>query len=266
MPEIKIDGAHFYYETHGDGEPLVLIPGLGTGLWLWFKQSPFFARHFRTIIFDPPGVGRSGITNEELTTRSLAAKVAGLLDNLDIERAHVLGASLGGFVAQEFALDYPQKLMSLVLCCTSAGGVGHVPSPASVWEAYSANFHLSRNERIRANLALSFSPRFIAEHKAEIERIMEMRLSNDMPDEVYMSQVRAGLSFDSSARISNIETPTLVITGDADIIVPIENSHNLQAAIPDAKLVIVTGGSHLFFIEQAEDFNVAVLEFINRIS
>ncbi len=265
MPKIEIDDAQLYYEIHGDGEPLILIPGLGAGRWLWFKQVPFLAPHFRTIIFDPPGVGLSRATKEAFTTRSLAATVAGLLDKLDIERAHVLGASLGGFVAQEFALRFPQKVMSLVLCCTSAGGMRHVPLRASVWEAYPANFHLSRNERIRKNLLLSFSPRYIAEHETEIERVMEMRLSNDVPDEVYMNQVRAGQSFDSSARVSNIEAPTLVITGDADQIVPFENSNNLQAAIPGAKLVIVPGGSHLFFIEQADAFNLAVLEFINQI-
>jgi len=264
MPKIKINNADLYYEIQGDGEPLILIPGLGTGAWLWFKQVLAFARSFRTIIFDPHGVGRSDKTNEAFTIRTLAETVADLLDRLGIERAHVLGASLGGFVAQEFVLLFPQKTMSLVLCCTSAGGARHVPPPASVLEAYASNFHLSADERIRRNLLLAFATRYVAEHAAEVERVIEMRLSNFVPDEVYLNQVRAGQAFDSDARVSRIETPTLVITGDADRIVPVENSYNLAAAIPRAKLVVVPGGSHMFFIEQADAFNSAVIEFINH--
>jgi len=265
MPKTKIDDTNLYYEIHGDGEPLILIPGLGTGLWLWHKQVPAFAQFFRTIIFDPPGIGRSDKPEEAFTARSLAATIASLLEMLDIERAHVLGASLGGFVAQEFALGYPQRVTSLVLCCTSAGGAGHVPPPASVMEAYMANFHLSADERIRRNLLLAFSPRYVAEQADEVERVLAMRLSNFVPDDVYMNQLQVGQTFDAEERISQIEIPTLVISGDADSIVPVENSYRLAAAIPPAKLVVVPGGSHMFFIEQAASFNTAVLEFINHV-
>jgi len=265
MPEIKINDANLYYEAHGNGEPLVLIPGLGTGLWLWFKQAPVFAGSFRTIVFDPPGVGRSQESDVAFTARSMAATVARLLDALDIERAHVLGASLGGFVAQEFALEFPQKTMSLVLACTSAGGAGHIPPPASVLEAYASNFQLNAEERIRQNLLLSFAPDYVATHGAEVERVLEMRLSNFVPDEVYMQQAHAGQTFDASARVSQIKARTLVITGDADGIVPVENSYNLAAEIPQAKLAVVPGGSHMFFIEEADRFNQAVVEFIKQV-
>jgi len=265
MPTIKLDDADFYYETHGDGEPLVLIPGLGTGLWLWFKQVPALAETFRTIIFDPPGVGRSARSATAYTTRSLAATIAQLLDALGLERAHVLGASLGGFVAQEFALAYPQKTTSLVLCCTSAGGAPHVPTEASVLEAYQSNFKLEADERIRQNLLLSFAPPYVSAHPAEVERVLAMRLANFVPDDVYLSQVRAGQTHDADARVSRINAPTLVLAGDSDRIVPPENSERLAAAIPGAKLAVLPRGSHLFFIEQADSFNAAVLEFIKHV-
>ncbi len=265
MPKIKINNAYLYYEIHGDGEPLILIPGLGTGQWLWFKQVPAFAQFFRTIIFDPPGVGRSDRLNEAFTTRSLAATTADLLDAVDIKQAHVLGASFGGFVAQELALRFPHQIKRLVLCCTSAGGARHVPSPASVLEAYASNFHLSRNQRIRENLLLSFGPRYVAEHAEEVEQVLEMRLANFVPENVYMNQVRAGQAFDLDAQISRIEALTLIITGDADTIVPVENSYHLAAAIPRAQLIIVPGGSHMFFIEQATRFNSAVTVFLNHV-
>lgn len=265
MPKITIDNADIYYEIHGRGEPLILIPGLGTGLWLWFKQVAAFARSFRTMIFDPPGVARSNRSDGAFSVRSLAVTVANLLDALNIERAHIVGASLGGFVAQEFALLFPQKTRSLVLCCTSAGGARHVPPPPGVLEAYASNFQLNVDERIRQNLLLSFAPRYVAEHAAEVEGVLQMRLSNVVPDEVYLNQVRAGQSFDADARVSQIQSRTLVITGDADRIVPVENSINLAAAIPQAELAVVPGGSHMFFIEQAERFNAAVIEFIKHV-
>lgn len=265
MPKITIDGADIYYEIHGHGEPLILIPGLGTGLWLWFKQVAAFAKSFRTIIFDPPGVARSNKSGAAFSVHTLAATVANLLDALDVERAHVVGASLGGFVAQEFALAYPQKTRSLVLCCTSAGGARHIPPPQSVLEAYASNFQLNVDERIRQNLLLSFSPRYVAEHAAEVEHVLQMRLSNFVPDDVYLNQVRAGQTFDADARVAQIQSPTLVITGDADRIVPSENSVNLAAAIPQAELVSVPDGSHMFFIEEAERFNAAVIEFIKQV-
>jgi pimeloyl-ACP methyl ester carboxylesterase len=265
MPTISIENTDFYYEIHGAGEPLVLIPGLGTGLWLWFKQVPAFAESFRTIIFDPPGVGRSAPATGEFTTRSLAATVAKLLDVLGLERAHILGASLGGFVAQEFALAYPRKTESLVLCCTSAGGARHVPSDAGILKAYASNFKLNADERIRQNLLLSFAPRYVSEHADETEQVLSMRLTNFVPDDVYMSQVRAGQTHDAGARVSQITARTLVITGDADRIVPMENSANLVAAIPQAKLEVIQGGSHLFFIEEAAKFNAAVVEFIQKV-
>ncbi len=265
MPTINIDDTDFYYEIHGDGEPLLLIPGLGTGLWLWFKQVPAFAESFRTIVFDPPGVGRSATSDIAFTTCSLAATLAKSLDVLGLQQAHVLGASLGGFVAQEFALAYPQETMSLVLCCTSAGGARHVPPDASIMEAYAANFKLNADERIRQNLLLSFAPHYASEHSEEVERVIEMRLANFVPDDVYLSQVRAGQAHDADERVSRITARTLVITGDADRIVPMENSVNLATAIPQAKLVVIPGGSHMFFIEEAAAFNAAVVESINQV-
>lgn len=265
MPNSKINDADVYYEIHGDGEPLILIPGLGTGRWLWFKQVPVFAESLRTIIFDPPGVGRSGESAEPFTTRSMAGTIAELLDALGVAHAHVLGASLGGFVAQEFALLFPQKVMSLVLCCTSAGGAGHVPPPAAVLEAYAANFGLNAAARIRQNLLLSFAPRYVEGQAQEVERVLEMRLSNFVPDEVYLQQARAGQTFDADARVSRITAPTLIITGDADRIVPMENSAHLTDAIPGAKLEVIPGGSHMFFIEEAARFNAAVLAFLKHV-
>src|SRR5918911_3904008 len=122
MPTVSVRGAELYYEEHGRGEPLVLVPGFGTGLWIWYRQVPAFADRFRTIVFDPRGVARSHAPDAPFTMRDLAEDLAALLAELKVEKVHVLGASFGGFVAQEFALAHTERTRSLVLCCTSYGG------------------------------------------------------------------------------------------------------------------------------------------------
>jgi pimeloyl-ACP methyl ester carboxylesterase len=184
---------------------------------------------------------------------------------LKVERAHVLGASFGGFVAQEFALAHPERTRSLILCCTSYGGPGHVPPAPETLAAIASTKGLNTAERVRENLLLAFSARFVKENPEEVERVIGLRAENDVPEHAYLRQLQAAVAFDAAARVGGINVPTLVITGDADRIVPHANSLNLAAAIPGATLRVIDGGSHVFFIEQAEAFNRAVVEFIEEL-
>jgi pimeloyl-ACP methyl ester carboxylesterase len=182
-----------------------------------------------------------------------------------VERAHVLGASFGGFVAQEFALAHPARTRSLVLCCTSYGGPGHRPPSPETLAAIASTKGLNTEERVRENLLLAFSPRFVGEHPDEVEQVIDLRAENVVPEHAYLRQLQAAVAFDAAARVGGINVPTLVITGDADAIVPHENSLNLAAAVPGATLHVIEGGSHAFFIERAEEFNRAVVEFIEQL-
>jgi pimeloyl-ACP methyl ester carboxylesterase len=265
MPTASVKGVELYYEEHGRGEPLVLIPGFGTGLWMWYRQVPAFAERLRTIVFDPRGVARTEAADEPFTMRDLASDLAALLAALQVEQAHVLGASFGGFVAQEFALAHPERTRSLILCCTSYGGTGHRPPTPETLAAIASTKGLNTEERVRENLLLAFSPRFVEEQPEEVERVIRLRAENDVPEHAYLRQLQAAVAFDTAARVGEITTPTLVITGDADAIVPHENSLNLAAAIHGSTLRIIEGGSHTFFIERPEEFNRAVVEFIERL-
>jgi pimeloyl-ACP methyl ester carboxylesterase len=264
MPTVSVRGVELYYEEHGRGEPLVLVPGFGTGLWIWYRQVPAFAERFRTVVFDPRGVARSAAPDEPFTMRDLADDLAALLEELKVEKAHVLGASFGGFVAQEFALAHPARTRSLVLCCTSYGGAGHRPPAPETLAAIASTKGLNTEERVRENLLLAFSPRFVEEQPDEVERVINLRAENDVPEHAYTRQLQAAVAFDAAARVGGINVPTLVISGDADAIVPHENSLNLVAAIPGARLKIIEGGSHAFFIERPEEFNRAVVDFIRQ--
>lgn len=262
MPKIKVGELQFYYETYGAGEPLVLIPGFRTGLWLWFKQVEALAQKFRVIVFDPRGIGQSDYPDEPFTITTLADDTARLLSALGIERAHILGASFGGFVAQEFAIAHPQMTRSLILCCTSFGGAGHLLPSISTMQALAAIEGLNTEERTRRNLLAAFSTEFISECPEEIEQVIKLRLQNPVTDRTHFAQLQAAASFDAAARVSKIKAPTLLLTGDEDTIVPPGNSRNLASQIPHSKLAIIEGGSHMFFIEQPEKFNRAVLEFL----
>ncbi len=265
MPEVQIGDVRLYYEERGEGEPLVLIPGFGSGLWIWYRQIPAFAERFRTIAFDPRGVSRSDQRDTgPFSIPSLADDVAALLSAVGVSAAHVLGASFGGFVAQEFALRHPQRTRSLVLCCTSFGGPRHCPPAPETLSAIASTKGLNTEERVRQNLLLAFSPAYVERERAEVERVIALRAENPLPESAYTRQLQAALDFDAEARVSEIKAPTLVITGDEDVIVPHENSLNLAARIPGARLRVVEGGSHTFFIERADEFNRAVTEFIEE--
>jgi pimeloyl-ACP methyl ester carboxylesterase len=173
-----------------------------------------------------------------------------------------VGASFGGFVAQEFALKFPAMTRKLVLCCTSFGGPNHiVPAPETL-EAIASTKGLNSEERMRANLLLAFTPEYVQTQVDEIDRIVQLRATNEVPEHVYLSQLQAAMSFNAESRLKDIKSPTLVLSGDADIIVPVQNSRNIAAKIPAAKLQIIRGGSHTFFIEQAPEFNNILINFL----
>jgi pimeloyl-ACP methyl ester carboxylesterase len=262
MPATFESDIQLYHEEHGHGEPLVLIPGLSAGLWIWFKQTVPLSEQFRVITFDPRGIGRSPASPEPLTIRRLADDVAALLRELGLLRAHILGASFGGFVAQEFALAYPEMTRTLSLCCTSFGGPNHVAPSMETLIAVTSTNGFNTKERIRRMLLPAFSPEFARAHPEEVDRVVNLRLANTLGEEVYRSQLSAAMGFDIESRLAEIAAPTLVLSGDSDAIVPVENSRNLASRIPGAELKTIEGGSHLFFIERPDEVNRLVTAFL----
>jgi pimeloyl-ACP methyl ester carboxylesterase len=262
MAQLKLANVDIHYDVNGDGEPLVLIPGFAAGAWIWFKQLAPLATKFRVITFDPRGIGKSSFASEPLTMRLLADDTAALLQELGIEQAHILGVSFGGFVAQEFALAYPEATRTLSLCCTGFGGPNHVAPPPETLAAVLSTDGFNTAERTRRNLLPAFSPDFVRDHPLEVEEVIKLRLANPVVEEAYRAQLKAGIGFDAEPRVGGIKAPTLVLSGEADAIVPVQNSRNLAEQIPGARLRLVEGGSHLFFIEQPDEFNRIVAEFL----
>jgi pimeloyl-ACP methyl ester carboxylesterase len=264
MPQLTVGNVDIHYEVYGNGEPLVLIPGFAAGEWIWFKDVAPLATKFKVVTFDPRGIGQSSYESEPLTMRLLADDTAALLHGLGIEQAHVLGVSFGGFVAQEFALAYPEATRTLSLCCTSFGGPNHISPSMDILTAVLSTNGFNTDERIRRNLLPAFSPDFVRSHPDDVEEVIKLRMANPVVEEAYRSQLKAGIGFDAESRVNAIKAPTLVFSGDADRIVPVQNSRNLAERIPGARLRLVEAGSHLFFIEQPDEFNRTVVEFLTQ--
>lgn len=251
------------HETTGEGETLVLIPGFASGKWSWQFQRDALAEHYRVVTYDPRGVAASPVGDSpSATIADHANDLARLLDDLSIERTHVLGISFGGFVAQEFALAYPQRVDRLVLASTSYGGSGHVAPSTEVLTAFASPTGLNTRDRIRQSIVMAFSPDFGESSADVIDEFCDMREANAVPEDVYHAQLTAAISFDAAGRVGEIAAPTLVLSGDKDTIVPIQNSINLAAAIPNARLEIVEGASHMLFLERPEIFNRIVTDFL----
>lgn len=263
MALAQIEDFRIFYERRGAGRPLILIPGFASGAWIWFEQIEPLARDFEVVTFDPRGVARSAVPgNATVSIERIAEDVCRLLDELQIETASVLGASFGGFVAQEFALRFPARLDRLILACTSFGGARHVAPDWEILAAFVSADDLNKRERIRNFMIPAFTPAFRQTHAEVVESVCRMREQNAVPEKIYQAQLASATAFDAGRRVKKIKAETLVLTGDADLVVPPENSVNLAAAIPGARLKIIEGGSHLFFIENAAEFNRAVREFL----
>ncbi|MEO8042372.1 MAG: alpha/beta hydrolase [Acidobacteriota bacterium] len=252
-----------YYDIHGSGEALVLIPGFASGAWSWVWQIEEFAKTFRVIAFDPRGIARSTITDDKsVSISSIADDIVTLLEKVGIAKAHILGISFGGFVALDLALRFPEHVNRLVLASTSFGGPNHVAPSMPVLAAFASTEGLNTADRIRKYLTVAFSPDFVETHGEAVDRFCDLREKNHVPREIYMQQLQAALNFNVEDQLSHIGAETLVITGDNDVVVPTQNSKNLAAAIPHAKLEIISSSGHMAFVERSSEFNRSVIHFL----
>jgi 3-oxoadipate enol-lactonase len=257
VPQIITESTSIDYDIHGEGPPLILINGLGFGRWAWFKQIPAFSRHFSTITFDVRG--ERGLPNG---VADLSAEVLKLLNHLGVRKTHVLGTSLGGFVAQELALERPDLVDRLVLVCTSYGAKG--PESLSPWALKDMIGwpSLTIEGATRRGLQTATSEVYRAERPEEFEQIVRWRLADSSSLSKYYQQAMAGAQFDVSRSVGGITSKTLVIHGAEDRYVPLANAAALAEAIPDAKLRILADAGHLVFIERFADVNREVVIFL----
>jgi len=248
------DGVRIYYEEAGpaDAETVVFVEGLAYGTWMWNWQREPLTGEYHTVVLDNRGTGDSDTPEGPYTVEEMTGDVEAVLDDAGVEAAHVVGASLGGMIAQEYALSY-DRARSLSLFCTTPGGEAAVPIPEET-QARMLNVpeEYGPAETIRYKMEPAFTGEFWEANPEVVDRIVEWRLDTDPSGEAYEWQSAAAVAFDASDRLAEIDVPTLVVHSTEDRVLPVENAHLLAEGIEGATLETIEGGSHLFFVEDDE--------------
>ncbi|MGH2602282.1 MAG: alpha/beta fold hydrolase [Dehalococcoidia bacterium] len=252
MPHVDAGPYRLHYRRRGQGEPLLLIQGMSGHHLMW--GEPFLTRledDFDIVAYDHRGIGHSARVDEPFTIADLAGDAAALMDAVGWSNAHVLGISMGGMVAQELVLRHQDRVRTLILGCTYAGGDGAsliAPGPQRMIEAMrTGNAELS----VRTGFEVNVSRRFAGE-AGNFEPFQTTALGAPAPVPVIMLQAQAALEHDTSARLPQITVPTLVIHGTEDEMVLAHNSELIAKLIPGARLELWEGVGHLFWWEQPE--------------
>ena len=265
----RANGQEIYYEVHGEGDPLVLVMGIGYDSSLWgLHQVPALSRRFQVIVLDNRDAGRSTRARGEYTIEDMADDVAGVLDALGIQRAHLLGLSMGALIAQEFAVRYPRRVDRLVLCGPDAAPARDVFHPIAVWQAVKESDQ-SGSVFVAQQLTWLFSAGF-RRNATAVRQTVELLSSNPNPvaADAYARQAQAYLGYDPATRPGSITAPTLVVVGEQDLLTPPWIAREVAANIPGAQLEIIRGdgASHVVPLERPDEFNRLVVEFLTGLA
>jgi 3-oxoadipate enol-lactonase len=269
LPYKKIGDIELYYEIHGPPQapPIVFIGGWASYRWVWFRQIPTISKRYRCIVFDNRGAGRSSKPDYPYTIKMFADDTVGLMEALEIEDAHIIGISMGGLIAQQIAISYPDKLRSLIIVSSHFGGSNYVPMDDKTMALLIAvptetiSLEQAREMRYRA----TFSPWFLKENRDVIAQIDGWASRLPTPLFAQVNQAAATNAFNSESELNQISAPTLILHGDSDLAVPTKNGELLAERIPNSKLVILEGASHFCIIEKYEEFNTEVMKFIDEV-
>jgi 3-oxoadipate enol-lactonase len=277
MPVVKVDDIKISYTDHGQGEVMVLIMGLGANKESWFMNVPSLSKYYRVIAFDSRGVGETDRSSGAYTMGRMAEDTVGLLDALNIDKAHIVGVSLGSMIAQEVAIRFPQRVNKLVLAATTPGMSD--AANKDMWEKKNSEM------RRRTGMGEDFNERIVNDPASiDVIKIMVGLTKNAFGRFVFripmtlgaryyfnkvgptgvLDQLRAVSRHNTIDRLDQIKAPTLVMAGTDDKIVPIEFSRIVAQYIPKCRFVEFNRGSHSFFMEMSKRFNREVINFLKE--
>ena len=247
------------WERRGAGPPLVLVHGLGYARWGWEPVAGPLAARFEVLLLDNRGIGASDAPAGPYTAAAMAEDVVRVLDEAGLERAHVVGTSLGGMVAQELALAHPDRVDRLVLACTTPGGELAHPIPAGTLALIAEAPTLDPTVALRRFVENALAPDASGEL---VERILAHRVANPQPPAAWQAQAAAGTTFAAGDRVRGIAAPTLILHGTEDAVVDVRNADVLASLIPETRVELFAGCGHLFFWERPDRFIQVVTEFL----
>jgi pimeloyl-ACP methyl ester carboxylesterase len=261
----RVNGVHIAFRVQGEGPPLVLVMGyrLSSAAWpMSFVEA--LAGQFRVITLDNRGTGQSDKPVNGYSIANMARDLAGLLDQLKIPHTHILGYSMGGAIAQEFARQFPDRVSALVLCATMCGGPRAIYAPPPVVQVMRELDGLKPEEVARRIWKVTYSPGYLETHRELAEDQMRREIAAPTPLHAADLQFQAFAEFDCSKAAPNIRTPTLALTGELDQLISPQNSRHLASLIPGARLVIIPGCGHRLMWEATDECVAIVTEFLSR--
>ncbi len=259
MAFVENQGARIYWDQQGRGEPVLLIMGLGYTSHMWYRIRPRLAAHYLTLACDNRGAGRSDVPPGPYSIPLMASDAAAVLDAAQVESAHIFGISMGGMIAQEFALQYPKRVRSLILGCTAAGGPTAVRAEPEATQMLKERSTMSPEQAIVAAIPFIYDS---ATSRQRIDEDVAMRRPWIPRPEAYTAQLQGILAWEGYSRLSAISSPTLVIHGESDRLVPPGNAKLIAERIPGAQLVMIPHASHIFLTDQTEVAQNAIHTFL----
>jgi 3-oxoadipate enol-lactonase len=263
MAIAEVNGQRLYYEVHGEGEPLLCVAGLTCDTLVWIPQVQAFSAAHRTVIFDNRDAGQSSMAEPGYDIADMARDALALADHLELDTFHLLGVSMGGAIAQEIALQAPERVRTLTLAVTFPAGGAYARRLAEVWCARLDR--IDYEQHVDELMLLNHSEGFY-DHPEMVEFIRTAMLNNPhpQPPEAFARQLAASSRHDARDGLGSLTMPTHVIGGECDILVPAWKSKEVASLIPGAKLTILPGAPHGLSVERAEEFNALVLDFIRE--
>ena len=268
MPYVKLEDVKIYYEIHGpeSGQPLLLLEGFGWDSWMWFRQVPEFSKKYKCIVVDNRGVGKTSKPNYPYEMSMFAKDAIEVLNYLNIQKAHVLGISMGGFIAQEIAINYPDRIISLIIVSTTFGGPNAILATNDIIAKSIAipTETISKEQAYNMRMSVLAPKEWLDENKKLTNQISIWINQNPRPIHAIVNQSHAVNNFNVEDKVSSITVPTLIIQGDSDLLIPPKNAELLHEKINNSTLVMIEKGYHWSFIQYYEKFNKLVLEFLDK--
>ncbi len=267
MSKVQVGDLNLGYDEVSPPQPqasVLLMTGLGANRSAWLGHLSLIGKHYRTVALDHRDAGDSDLSPEPYTTFDQAKDAAGAIQALGLGRTHVVGLSMGGFVAMELALNFPELVRSLILICTKISGPEAIPAnpeAAIALERFSDMNPIEYNEKI---YPLLVAPDYFERNPGRLKRLAEATAKNMMPDAAYQRQRATETSRTTHERVQLISAPTLVIHGEDDRLVPVENGIVLAKKIPGARLLIYPDCGHLVTMEKPREFGRDALAFFQE--
>ena len=263
MPYVVNNGVKIWWEEQGHGEPVLAIMGLSFPLEMWHRTAPLLARKFRVILFDNRGVGRSDVPRGPYLIARMAEDTAAVMSAAGVRSAHILGASMGGMIAQEFALRYPMRVRSLMLGCTWCGGRRAVRPDLRSFPSLRDFQKLSAEHKMRSMIPLLYA---VNTPHDRIEEDIRLRLAFVPTNRGYYSQLLGTVVWQSWNRLPRIQQSVKIMHGAFDRLIPVANAHILASRIPNARLFVVPEAGHVFTTDQPEIVNQETMEFLEEMA